>query len=386
MNDRVRDPAIDILRGLPMIGVLYAHGLEMFIRPTGLAFDPVSLAIWQTISSFVIVAFFFVSGLTVLNLDKQPLRKVLVSSLSLVLIADIIQITYAPIRIATGLSAHEPPLLIAKHILAPLVTGAKFSTSIPWFLVALALVRLLAWVYLRSGTKERVAIWVVTVLAFVASTSVEEPYLEAQSWTIGLAFLLLGREAVRRNLLALTAPRLLLMLGFAVLVALTIVLAPLNRGCLFDAVRVCSSHPEWHGQFGVELVLGRTGFLPMFVLSGLVGIGALMATAFVTRQTAIGAFFAWVGRNTVPLIMMNGIMYAAIEPMLSRRLQGHVLPESAVIAIPLLLVAGQLLLLIPCSSALLRVQQFSGRLAEILVEQTVRRLRPLRAARSAEEG
>ncbi len=386
MTNRVRDPAIDILRGLPMIGVLYAHGLEMFIRPTGLAFDPVSLAIWQTISSFCIVAFFFVSGLTAQNLDKQSLRKVLVSSLSLILIADIIQITFAPIRIATGLSAHEPPLLIAKHILAPLLTGAKFSTSIPWFLVALAFARMLAWVYLRSGTKERVAIWGVTVLAFVASTSVEEPYFEAQCWTIGLAFLLLGREAVRRNLLAFTAPRLPLMLGFVALWALTLVLAPRNHGCLFDAVRVCSSHPEWHGQFAVELVLGRTGFLPLFVLSGLVGIAALVATAFVTRRTAIGAFFAWIGRNTVPLIMMNGIVYAGIEPMMSRALQGGALPEAAVIALPLLLVAGQLLLLIPTSSVLLRVQQFSGWLAEILVEQTARRLRPLRAARSAEEG
>lgn len=386
MNSRVRDPVIDILRGLPMIGVLYAHGLEMFIRPTGLAFDPVSLAIWQTISSFCIAAFFFVSGLTALNIDKQSLRKVLVSSLSLVLIADIIQVTFAPIRIATGLSAHEPPLLIAKHILAPLLTGAKFSTSIPWFLVALAFVRLLAWMYLRSGTKERIAILVVTVLAFVASTSVEEPYFEAQCWTIGLAFLLLGREAVRRNVLAFVPPRLPLMFGFVALVALTIILAPRNHGCLFDAVRVCSSHPEWRGQFAVELVLGRTGFLPLFVLSGLVGIAALIATAFVTRHSAVGAFFAWVGRNTVPLIMMNGIVYAGVEPMLDGALKGDTLPEAAVIALPLLLVTAQLLLLIPTSSVLLRVQQFSGWLAEVLVEQTARRVRPLRAARSAEEG
>lgn len=298
-----RNRTIDIIRGLAMIAVVYGHALEVFAG----GFSAAALEAHRLIYSFHMPAFYFVSGMASSRIRSESLRKMLSSALTLIVLADLTHLIAAPLYAGISLSEGMGANLIAERVFYPLLAGYGFLLVPNWFLVSLAFGKLLSWCYLRGGPFLKAFLWVALIVLYLFAARFDFRFFEIQTWMAALAFILLGNEALRFkcNLQAMSLKlciALLLAAGAALFFSYG-----LNRGCLLHPMQSCNVDPQYRN-FGVEVIYGHLGFLPLFFLTALLGITMLVLLGSAMEKTPAAAAMAWVGRNTLALMILNGFV------------------------------------------------------------------------------
>jgi fucose 4-O-acetylase-like acetyltransferase len=186
---------------------------------------------------------------------------------------------------------------MAAGIFGPILKGYYWSVGVLWFLTSLCFVQLLAYVLLKRFP----ALAVAAVAMAGTAASVDLPnYFLLKTWLPGLSFFALGYFLAQRQW------RIPLWLWVPLLAAV-ILLAPLNTGCPFTLDRTCSNVGS--GLFGVWMFAGIYGFLPLFFLSSLLGsVATISLSAGLARIRAASELFAYIGRNSLDLFILNGFV------------------------------------------------------------------------------
>src|SRR5690606_33017037 len=72
-----RDITLDVARGIAIVLLVYAHGLEVLFnsRPDGM-FDMAAFVQWQFICTFDVPLFFLISGASHRNIARKTFREV----------------------------------------------------------------------------------------------------------------------------------------------------------------------------------------------------------------------------------------------------------------------------------------------------------------------
>jgi fucose 4-O-acetylase-like acetyltransferase len=357
---KTRNQIIDAARGCAMLLVVYSHALEVFFngRIDG-GMSHAAFETWRMIFAFHMPAFYFVSGLVAVNLNGKPLGKMLAAAMTLILFADITHLLAAPLQ-AAALYHHGNSLgAIAKQIVKPLILGENFNLVVTWFLVSLAFVQILAWSYLHARRAVRWCIWAFLAALYLVFQRWGYQVFQFSTWGAGLFFFLLGYTVARKgiwvadNAEPLTAPSktgafgrsrsLYYFVTGCLAVAAIFILYPLNTGCFASLAEVCHPYKGTH-VFAVLLVDGNLGFLPLFFLTALLGIAAVLAFVGTMQGTFLIKPTAWVGRNTLPLLILNGVVLAFVEHRLA---MGLAFPNGAMapMAWAAVLTAAQLVIL-----------------------------------------
>jgi fucose 4-O-acetylase-like acetyltransferase len=319
MHKAVRNQGIDAMRGVAMVLVVYGHALEMFSTGTGAGHA--AFETWRMIFAFHMPAFYFVSGLVAANLKAKPFVKALAAALSLILFAAITHLLVAPLQAAALYHQGNSAQVIATQILKPLLLGQGFNLVVTWFLVSLAFVQILAWIYLQARPWGRLAIWLCLAgLYFVFQVS-DYQLFQFSTWGAGLVFFLLGHAVARSGWLEDGASWMGLSerLGYFLIACLAaasvFVLYPLNQGCALVLDAICRPYRGRY-PFAVLFAEGHLGFLPLFFLTAVLGILAVAALAKAAQGGVWG--LTWIGRNTLALLILNGLVLAFVQHRLAK--------------------------------------------------------------------
>ena len=308
VNDgaRRRDEGLDAARGVGIILVIVAHALEaQFLdRPDGVFLEP-SFRVWQAIYAFHMPLFFLVSGAANRDIVEKSYGEVLRGSLRLLVLVWFCHAAVATIGIGSGWM-RLPAGAGYDSLLMPFVTGHGWSMSVLWFLVSVAIVRLLVHALLvrRSSLATAVAVVAVGLGARALAASEGETLYQVATWVPGAGFFALG-IFLARHPRHLPRPAI----GAAALAA-AVVLAMLDRGCRWSLTEVCPA-PDLAGHAAVRMVFGDYGHLPLFgvtALLGAVGTWSLAATFGGPRLAAIG-------RASLTLYLLDGVMLVFLGPV-----------------------------------------------------------------------
>src|SRR5262249_7483324 len=140
---------------------------------------------------------------------------------------------------------------------------------------------------------------------------------------VAFAFFIAGHAAHKVWDRAVSAPRwcagALIVTGLAVVATFN-----LNRGCRWDFVSTCGL-PGLSGRFGVGMIYGEFGNLPLFLLTATAGaVFATTLSILLARFAGIAAdrLARW-GRASLDLLIVNGIFLDLLNPIVAR----YVAPE-----------------------------------------------------------
>jgi fucose 4-O-acetylase-like acetyltransferase len=289
-----RDATWDIARGIGMALVIYGHLLEPIYQDLNWKVRFESAADqWQVIYSFHMMVFFLISGAVNRNLPKKAWPEVLRGSLRLLALAWVVHILGTFVVLAIEPEVRSSFWNVAYAFVDPIVEGYKWSVGVLWFLTSLCFVQILAYLTLRRFPA------LAVVLVATAATAVT-PYLPEQyllkTWLPGLSFFALGylfsQWQVRWPFWAALP-----------LLAVTILLAPLNHGCSFSFTNACGTVP-----FGVRMFAGSFGFLPMFFLSSLAGSLTVVTLSAGLARFSASSLLAYMGRKSLELFIINGLV------------------------------------------------------------------------------
>lgn len=309
-------PLLDVARGLAMVIVLYGHALEIFFleRPDGLFVREAFLQ-YKVLASFAMPLFFLVSGAAAAKLPVKGWRNVLRTSLHLLLLAYLVHALGLLVMAAGLLLGQEGSFAeLVRFGLESALKGRDFSTIVVWFLVSLAIVRLIA--YALFSRLPRAVGWIIAPagLASLLVPVLPNAFM-LKTWFAGLVFFGLGMVLAPE----LKRPALLAALPLAPLV---IWLALANQGCIYDPADSCPL-PNLPAEAVVWLHDGETGFVPLFYLTALLGCALALACAqIVLRLPPAGLgparFLAAIGRRSLDLLVINGFVLVFLQPQLKR--------------------------------------------------------------------
>jgi len=304
--------ALDVGRGLAIVSVIYGHALAPWVLTAGENFNEAAFLQWKFGAAFMMPLFFFLSGLGWRD-DKSYLNTIR-QSVTLILIALIASAAYDFARLVVSLAGAAP--MLGGQMLSPMgylanlarmvFIGDYYSLSPLWFIVALAVVRVIAAIAVRLKPPYAVALTIGLLLLSFAAIDLDWRNVY-QIKPLGWAFLIfmLGHLA-RGSFNALehkpVAAYALTLLGGAMLV-LTF---HLNEGCRWDVFGHCGIN--WlDDRFGVALIHGQVGNIPLFALTAAAGIGFVCGLMVVLARFggAIGRKLdAW-GGNSLNLLIVN---------------------------------------------------------------------------------
>jgi fucose 4-O-acetylase-like acetyltransferase len=289
-----RDATWDIARGIGMVLVIYGHLLEPIYQDLNWKVRFESAAgQWQVIYSFHMMVFFLISGAVNRNLPKKAWPEVLRGSLRLLALAWVVHIIGTLGNLALQPELRSSAWNVAYAFVDPIVEGYLWSVGVLWFLTSLCFVQILAYFTLRRFPA------LAVVLVAMAATAVT-PYLPEQyllkTWLPGLSFFALG------YLLSQWQVRWPFWAALPLL-AVTILLAPLNHGCSFSFTNACGTVP-----FGVRMFAGSFGFLPMFFLSSLAGSLTVVCLSAGLARISASRLLAYMGRKSLDLFIINGFV------------------------------------------------------------------------------
>ena len=271
-----RDTSLDAARGLGILLVICGHLLEpAFIGQEdvtrGLAFT-----IWRTIYAFHMPYFFLVTGMADKLVEGRRSSDVTATALQLVLTALAFSLlAYIPQVIAESVSVRE---ILMRHL-----AGQRLGLAPLWFLIALALVRILY--AAASKISGRVVYWSFLVTVLVVSWACAKYQFQPwyfQSLLGALPFYLIGRLAEAEGLKVSASAAL----------------------CGLAALLTCSSDNFVH------LAAGQYGDLPHFAAGALGGCCFALALIGYLRGVALTAA-AYLGRRSFELFVISGIVLAA---------------------------------------------------------------------------
>ena len=312
MAHREHLSALDIGRGLAIVSVIYGHALAPWVLTAGDNFNEAAFLQWKFGAAFMMPFFFFLSGLG--WREEKSFGNTVRQSLTLVLIALIASAAYEFARLVVSLGGLASALggqpvspggyvsTVARMILI----GDYYSLSPLWFIVSLAVVRVLAALAVRLKPVSAVALVVLSVILSTAAIDLDwRNFYQIKPLGAALLFFMAGRyarngfHAFERTPVAAYA----LALFGGVLAALTF---HLNEGCRWDPVAHCSIH--WLDErFGVAMIHGQVGNIPLFALTAVAGIGFACGLAILLARFGgvIGKKLdAW-GGNSLNLLIVN---------------------------------------------------------------------------------
>lgn len=303
---RRRDDGLDAARGLGIALVIVGHALEaQFLdRPDGTFFTP-SFRIWQAIYAFHMPLFFMLSGAANRDIGEKPFGEVLRDSVKLLLLVWFCHALIAIGGIGSGVM-RLPSGAGYDVLLSPFVTGRGWSMSVLWFLVSLAIVRLLVHALLSRRSIRVTALAVAAIGAGLAALvgPKGETLYQIATWVPGATFFAFG-VFLGRHPRHLPRPAL-----GAVALATAVALAGLDRGCLWSLAEVCPA-PGLAGHAAVRMVFGNYGNLPLFAVTAL--LGAVGAWSLAARFG--GANLAAMGRASLTLYLLNGASLVFLGPV-----------------------------------------------------------------------
>lgn len=312
-----RSLTVDIARGFAISLVIIGHALEMFFNQEmgeSVGFSQGSYEVWRAIYAFHMPAFYFISGMVLTNVGERPVAKAISDSLSLLLVALATHLVGVVIAVILA----NPRYGSIEGLIRPFITGGQgLSLRITWFLVSLAVVQLFALFILRNGIVRQTIAVAIMLAMYVVATRYDIRWFFGQTIAAGTVFYIVGHLAGRW---LATQPLSKIAAGGVgvVAVAAFLITYGLNGGCLFNPFNSCNmlGRPE----FAVIFVNGLFGFLPLFLFSALAGILTLLCLATLAAAMPASAFLGWLGRNSLALLVLNGVFFTYFEPKLAGKL------------------------------------------------------------------
>lgn len=310
-----RVTVLDLARGIAMVVVLYGHALEVFFeqRPDGRFFEQAFVQ-YKASAGFAMAVFFMVSGAAAAGIAAKTWRNVLRTSLFLIALAYLVHFVGVLLNLAevavTGGDDFNRTVLYG---LEAALKGRSFSTVVIWFLVSLAVVRLIVYALFKTLSPPQAFLAVIAI----ALSSVLVPFIPnafmAKTWSIGVTFFALGMilaphvERFKR----LSALPLLLMLPVSLWLALQ------NNGCPYDLWAKCPI-PQLGTETAVWVPIGEIGFIPLYWVTALTGSFGVLALAGVLMRTRLAGILAHIGSRTMGLLIINGFVLVFLQPWLKR--------------------------------------------------------------------
>ncbi len=367
-----RIAALDVARGIAILLVIYAHGLQAFfaVGPDA-AFSDAAFAQWRVVYSFHMPLFFLISGMTARNLRQKSWRRILEQALALVAIAYVSHIAGVALSAALGRVPAEAGAAV-KTLVRPMLIGKDFSIVTTWFLVALAGVQILAAAIVKGPGAARLAAIALLGFIVVANPFIPNPF-QIKSLAPGVLFYLAGYALMRFGALP---PAFV----WAPCLAAVVALAPLNGACLVEwsCAPLKGFVPEFlGGRFGVLMITGDIGFPPLFALTALLGALAVLSLSRQLATSRFGAALAWNGRNALDLVLVNGFFLVFLQPAFARL----PLADTAIwrVGLGLSIVAANLVLFVILAPFIRRLVGFSRLCAARAVNAGARSPRARRA-------
>lgn len=325
---------LDVARGLAMVVVLYGHALEVFFLDLpGPAVAEAAFAQYKVLAAFAMPLFFLISGAGAARLPERGWRSALRTSLYLVVLAYLVHGLGLLAMAAETLSDHgQAAGELARYALESTLKAKDFSTLVVWFLVSLAIVRLLVFaLFAHLSPRLGVAILAVAAVATLLTPLLPQAFM-LKTWAPGIVFFGVG--------LALSGTLKHLNWWPALLLApVMVALALSNRGCAFALLESCP-HPALTGDTAVWLHIGQIGFPPLFFLTAFLGCAVAMGFARALLLPAlaplrIARLLSRIGTRSLDLLVINGFVLVFLQPRI-----GRFAPEEPELWIyPLLLVA-----------------------------------------------
>ncbi|MGA8171566.1 MAG: acyltransferase family protein [Methylocystis sp.] len=306
-----RDISIDYSRGIGIILVILAHGLEMsFNSQSDNHVSSDAFYAWRSIYSFHMPLFYFLSGVVV-DKTKSDYIRVIKRCVYLILLALTFHAAISVLHIPYLSVIGYPSPLQANiaHILRPFVKGDGFDPFIVWFLVSISFVQLGAFIMYSNNAFGKALVWVVIIYSIMCTLYDAPNFWQIRSFAPGLMFFVFGmhyRQTQSRYVLA-----------YAVIYGcLCVLTGPLNHGCVLSFSSVCPD--TLYGNFAVWLIIGKIGYAPLFIFTAITGVLAVHGFAqFAAWNISYPApVLSWVGRNSLELMLVNGVFIDFINPHL----------------------------------------------------------------------
>jgi|GEM_PF-1684638 len=338
-----RANALDVGRGIAILCVIYGHALAPWFMSAGEHFSEAAFLQWKFGASFMMVFFFFLSGVgwredkALATTFRQALTLVIMTVLASALF-DLVRLiaSLGGFASALGLAALDP-LRFVRGIARMAVFGDLYSLTALWFLVALAVVRVVAALANRFGARVLIGFGLALFALTLIST--------AMSWRniyqinlIGVAFMgfiagHFARDLVQALERKPAAAYALLLIGSAGAAATF----HLNDGCRWDIAAQCGQ--DWlHGHFGVSMVIGQFGHIPMFVVTAMFGTAFAMALSILLARYGgyAGAKIDSWGRNSLNLLIVNSLFLHLLNPQIERWVMPRIEGEGVIFFLALL--------------------------------------------------
>lgn len=315
-----RVSVLDAGRGLAIVGVLYGHALAPWFMG-GEPFYEAAFLQWKFGAAFMMAFFFFVSGMG--WRDTRSLETTFRQAIALVLIAWLASVALDVLRYAIGVAGgaalfgYEPFGLdrLARNAARMAVFGDAYSMSALWFLVALAVTRVIAAVSYRAGI---LPAWGAAFLLLGLSLASTE-----FSWrnfyqlhAIGIAAVcFLAGHALRFTIKPLAQAPWATLALCVLAGAATAATFHLNLGCRWDSAAACGQ--GWLGdRFGVSMIIGQYGNLFWFAVTTATGIVFAFCLAVLAARYGgrVGEALAGWGRASIDLLIANCLLLELAAP------------------------------------------------------------------------
>jgi hypothetical protein len=300
--------SVEVARGLLLLGVFHIHALYAALDHLG-NIDLARQAQWQIKALAPHVALYFaLAGMTSRSLAGKAWPVVLQRSLSLLLVALLSHALGVLIEHATW-KPWTSALDLLVQMARPVVDGTGYSTFVAWFFVVLAVTRLFAFALARGWLYFAAALVCSAALVLLARRlGLPDNVYEWRNWPAALVLFWCGTRLAP----AWRVPHALGVLSVMAGLALPLI----NRPALWSD-GVCLT---CDAAFVAQPMVGGYGFMPLYFLQEGIAVIGLLWLAQGAAALAVGRFLAYVGRRSMPLLLLHGwvilTFYGLIGPVL----------------------------------------------------------------------
>lgn len=311
---------MDIARSLGMVAVIAGHVLILFaVRP--FPFDAAAFAATRWLYAFHMPLFFFLSGVMY---RPGGIANALAAAITFIFLA---QVTHLFGLLLAYLVTNRD--ISIRAVIEPVILLRSFSLGVTWFLVAIGITRLLFTCVMEGGPRLKggVALLLAASLGIIVSGDIM--VFQIHTLWAGVLFYAIGHLCSKTILIRLDPqgprvwPRGWIAAGFVLSAAATTLLAPLNLGCSLLPFDTCGSVVVY-GHPMVRMITSQYGFLPLFVVTAFCGTACVifLSALMAALPTGWRKPWTWMGRNTLPLLILNGCFLVTANDFIRRMMEG----------------------------------------------------------------
>jgi hypothetical protein len=301
---------VEVGRGLLLLGVFHIHALYAALDHLGSG-DLASQAQWQ-IKALAphVVLYFALAGMTSRSLADKAWPHVIQRSLLLLLVA-LFSHALGMLILQAILPPRKSTFDLLVEIARPIIHGTGYSTFVAWFFVVLAVTRLFAFA-LGKGWQYFVVLLACAATGVMAGRwfGLPDNLYEWRNWPAALVMFWLGTRIAPTWRVPHAAGVLSVIAGLA--------LPLINRPALWQD-GVCLACDTG---FVAQPMVGGYGFMPMYFLQEGIAVIGLLYLAQGAAALSVGRFLAYVGRRSMPLLLLHGwlilLLYGLIPYVLPR--------------------------------------------------------------------